>query len=627
MKNIPFWKNQLISKFVICLLLVMLIPFSLLLFMTSKKIADNEYSQTSETLANSLEVISLTADYRLSSIESMYITVLTDREFTNHIIKLEEHQSPMTYDDYLHVRAIKNTMTSLSVQNSDIRHVYLYCPVARRFFNSSINWDPSYNDCDFSDTAWYQSYLDAQNGHPWNITLSPIDEQKILSSYRTVEKPQLITSGILSINVDAETIVQIMASANPYDSSSFCILTDASGGYISTREIPEELLDAAFSSIGIPSVNSVDSDTDVVSDSGADSSFDTDSGYGADSSFVSDSGSISDSGATTFEYENQTYFLTFRQSEYSGFTYILGIAKSAMPSSSSSIRQLIIWYSLDVLFIIIIFIILAYIFFLHPIHTLATSMRKSQDGDFSVRLPETSNDEIGQINHRFNRMNQSIQELIDENYVKEIGKRTLELKLLSNQINEHFLYNILDSIHWIARRNHDTLVSRAVQSLAEFYRISLSCGSDTIRVSELKRMLENYLFLQKMRFDDILQYDITIDDTLLNCTVPKYLFIPLVENAISHGIKNETDGVVCVSLQRQENEILFRVSDNGCGISKERMEEILTAIREADFSNNDCFALKNLNMQLSLHFHDHPGIHLESTEGVGTVAWFTIPFS
>ena len=210
MKNIPFWKNQLISKFVICLLLVMLIPFSLLLFMTSKKIADNEYSQTSETLANSLEVISLTADYRLSSIESMYITVLTDREFTNHIIKLDEHQSPMTYDDYLHVRAIKNTMTSLSVQNSDIRHVYLYCPVARRFFNSSINWDPSYNDCDFSDTAWYQSYLDAQNGHPWNITLSPIDEQKILSSYRTVEKPQLITSGILSINVDAETIVQIV---------------------------------------------------------------------------------------------------------------------------------------------------------------------------------------------------------------------------------------------------------------------------------------------------------------------------------------------------------------------------------------------------------------------------------
>lgn len=585
MKKLSKIKNSLTLKFVLCLTLFMFVPFSLILILTSRKIAEDEHDQTSDTLRNNLEVISLTVDHRLSNIEALSNTLLTDSEFTEHVTNLGMYQLTMTYEDYLHIKGIKSAISSLTFQNDDIDSVFLYNTSFRRFFNTSVNWDSKYNHWNLRDYEWYTTYLNMEKGQSWHITTSPTDDEMIVCLYRSIKKPPNQVCGIYSVNVHPDTIKEIMSSANPYDSDSFCLMVNESGQYISTRYISDELISAVLEEV----------------------------------SFTQKSG-------TTDLYVDDTQFhLGYHRSEHSGFYYVLGINQANIVSTSSSIHQLLYWYILDILLILLIFMLLVYMFFLKPLNRLSSGMVQSQAGDFSARLPEHSNDEISQINHRFNRMNQSIEELINENYIKELDKRTLELKLLGNQINEHFLYNTLDSIHWMARKNDDYLVSQAIYHLSDFYRISLSYGSDMILVSKLKQMLESYLFLQKIRHMDHMHYEIQIDEELLSYSVPKHLFIPLIENAITHGIRNISDGVVCVNLTREGECMRFQVTDNGNGISEKRMKEIMTCLEEADFGNNDCFALKNLNRQLQLHFKNSDGIHMNSTQDIGTIVWFMIP--
>ncbi len=585
MKKITRFKNSLTVRFILCLILVMMVPFSILLMLTSRNIAENEYEQECETLENSLDVIALTMDHRLSAIETLSNTLLTDAEFTEHVTDLTVYRHPMSYEDYLHIKGIKSAISSLVFRNDDIKNLYLYSTSTHRFFNTSVNWDPSYNNLYLHDTIWYQTYQNMVNGNSWQITTSPIDQEKIVSLYRTIKKPKNRIGAVYSVNISENTIVDIIKSANSYNTDSFCLLIDSSGNIISTETLSQNFLSAIYAAI---------------------SAYQTER-------------------TTTINFEDETYYLTYQNSDQSGFGYILGINQDDIPSSSSSIRNLLNAYLINALLAIFICILLAYVFFLKPIGRLSSGMHKSQAGDFSARLPEHSNDEIGQINHRFNRMNQSLEELINENYIKELEKRTMELKLLGNQINEHFLYNTLDSIHWLARKNGDHMVSQSIRHLTDFYRISLSYGSDTISIEELKQMLESYLFLQQMRHMDHMQYEISIDEKFMAYSVPKYLFIPLIENAVMHGIRNISDGVVCVSLYKQEDAIRFQVTDNGIGISKERLQEIRLGLNQADFNNSDCYALKNLNRQLALHYKDSSGVHIESTEGYGTVVWFVIP--
>lgn len=176
-------------------------------------------------------------------------------------------------------------------------------------------------------------------------------------------------------------------------------------------------------------------------------------------------------------------------------------------------------------------------------------MRRSENGDLSVRLPDEGRGEIQEIYHRFNKMNASIAHLIEENYVSEIRKQSFELKLLSTQINEHFLYNALDAIRWMAQREHAPVTGQSICSLASFYRIGLAYGSDTITVQELHEMTGSYLLIEQLLNPDML-YEVSIAPELFGQRVPKYLFVPLLDNAIAHGIKALPGGGVCVSLER-----------------------------------------------------------------------------
>lgn len=101
----------------------------------------------------------------------------------------------------------------------------------------------------------------------------------------------------------------------------------------------------------------------------------------------------------------------------------------------------------------------------------------------------------------------------------------------------------------------------AVRALATFYRISLAYGSDMITIQNLFCMIDSYLQIQKILLGERLSYEINISQELFPVLVPKYIFIPLVDNAIQHGIKGFEDGVVCVVMEKKTDSIRFKVTD------------------------------------------------------------------
>ena len=146
-----------------------------------------------------------------------------------------------------------------------------------------------------------------------------------------------------------------------------------------------------------------------------------------------------------------------------------------------------------------------------------------------------------------------------------------------------------------------------------------------ITIQNLFCMIDSYLQIQKILLGERLSYEINISQELFPVLVPKYIFIPLVDNAIQHGIKGFEDGVVCVVMEKKTDSIRFKVTDNGHGIDHERYIEILNALQKNDPEDTDCFALKNLNAQLILFYENYKGIHIDTKEGYGTSIWFDLP--
>ena len=147
--------------------------------------------------------------------------------------------------------------------------------------------------------------------------------------------------------------------------------------------------------------------------------------------------------------------------------------------------------------------------------------------------------------------------------------------MVLSQLNEHFLYNTLDCIHWLAR-NDVSEISDVVFSLSRFYSLSLSNGRDVIPVREIIGIIRSYMDIQLVRRPDGFRYQCSVDASLEELLVLKYLFQPLVENAVIHGLADTTsDGLVDISFTRVGDSLRFQVTDNGKGIAPER----LTAIR------------------------------------------------
>ena len=260
-----------------------------------------------------------------------------------------------------------------------------------------------------------------------------------------------------------------------------------------------------------------------------------------------------------------------------------------------------------------------------PIARLEKFAASLAGGDLQARAPETPVTELHELTQSLNTMAGRLQDLIDENRREQENLKKSELRALQAQINPHFLYNTLDAIVWLAEAGQSREVIHITRALSDFFRISLSQGKDWIPLSEEIKHLTGYLTIQKIRYRDILDYQIDIPEELGSCQVLKLLMQPLVENAIYHGVKHRRGrGLVRVTGRMEDSWLILEVADNGAGMTDERLAQVREGLSGSG-AESAGYGLFNVNKRIQLYYNQPQGVWIESRPGEGTSVTLKLP--
>ncbi|OCT12761.1 hypothetical protein A8709_30830 [Paenibacillus pectinilyticus] len=272
-----------------------------------------------------------------------------------------------------------------------------------------------------------------------------------------------------------------------------------------------------------------------------------------------------------------------------------------------------------------------------PLRKLAYGMKQLRTGNFTIQLEDTRVDELGYVIESFNRMAENQKTLIRDHYEKQLLLSKMELKFLQSQINPHFLYNTLDSIYWTAKNYEADEISEMVLNLSKFFRLSLNKGNETFSVKETIEHLKYYIKVQQLRFLDhfTVRYDIAEESAHYH--VLKLLLQPLVENAVLHGLeKQSTGGELAITTYLDGPQLVIEVSDNGVGVSDEKLHYICSKLEEASLLANegfstdfkkekDLFGLRNVVMRMKMYYGQDAQFLFESGYHMGTRITLRLP--
>lgn len=230
--------------------------------------------------------------------------------------------------------------------------------------------------------------------------------------------------------------------------------------------------------------------------------------------------------------------------------------------------------------------------------------------------------EVQTLSESFAHMVKIIQELMNKVKQEEISLRKTELKALQAQINPHFLYNTLDSIQWMCEQGKTPEAVKMVGALAKLFRISISRGKELIPIADELNHAKSYLVIQSYRYKNQFTYEFDVEEGISSYLCNKITLQPIIENAIYHGIDRMVDeGLIRIEAKSDGNDIEFRVSDNGAGMTAEQCENILRKER----SDSSGIGIKNVNDRIKIFFGDEYGIRIESEQDVGTTIMIRFP--
>ena len=245
-----------------------------------------------------------------------------------------------------------------------------------------------------------------------------------------------------------------------------------------------------------------------------------------------------------------------------------------------------------------------------PLQQLETAMEQfEQDADHFAFQAVRGTREVQNLSDSFGHMVGRIQQLMTTVREEEIVLRKTELKALQAQINPHFLYNTLDSIAWMCERGKNADAVQMVHALARLFRISISRGHELIPIEKELQHAEAYLQIQKYRYKNQFTYHFTVDEDCVHCLCNKITLQPIIENAIYHGLDRMVDeGRILIRIYSEGEDVVFRVEDNGVGMSEEQCRSIL----HKEPGDNSGIGIKNVNDRIKIYFGKEYGLSIES---------------
>lgn len=259
--------------------------------------------------------------------------------------------------------------------------------------------------------------------------------------------------------------------------------------------------------------------------------------------------------------------------------------------------------------------------FVQPIKDFQTVMHEAQNGNLQVSFNPHTGDEFDDLAESFILMVKEIRELIHQVYVEQSSKRKAEIAALQANIKPHFLYNTLETIHWMARRRNADEIVEAVDALSDLFRVGFSSNHELGTVDLECTHVESYLKIQKLRYADILDYVMVIDPGVGSLPLQKTILQPIVENALYHGIKESGHaGKIMISAGLFEGDLVINIQDNGVGLSPEALTRVRNTLEQAsDPDQQHGSGMSNVHQRLILSFGPPYGLTIDSRLNIGTV--------
>jgi len=261
-----------------------------------------------------------------------------------------------------------------------------------------------------------------------------------------------------------------------------------------------------------------------------------------------------------------------------------------------------------------------------PLHTVVEGMKEMEEGNLTVHVEPAGQSEIRTMIHSFNRMVRELKASIEENEQVQQKKHQAEVRALQSQINPHFLVNTLNSIRFMAQVSKFDGIRKMAEALIKILSCSFRGSISFYTVREELDVLDSYLYLMKIRYSDGFEVVYDIDETCLDCKVPRLILQPIVENSIVHGLAEKEDdiGHLTVRLKASGDSLIFTVEDDGRGMTEEEIRQLLTH-RERAEGDNTSIGVENVLSRLKLNFGSRYGIRMESQPGQYTKTILTIP--
>lgn len=250
---------------------------------------------------------------------------------------------------------------------------------------------------------------------------------------------------------------------------------------------------------------------------------------------------------------------------------------------------------------------------LRQFYEILQSMRTVEKGDLSVRITARSRDEMGELGSQLNKMLDRIQDIMEENINREVLVKNSEIRALQNQINAHFIYNVLESIKMMAEIDEEYEISDAITSLGRLLRYSMKWTSKNVLLKDELDYIYDYMALINLRYDFTITLSTNISEELMQQEIPKMSLQPVVENAILHGIEPlGVDSTIYIKAWVEEGDCIIEISDAGQGMTDAELK-ILTdrlhgKVEKAEGRGG--IGLKNVHDRIGLEFGPEYGLEI-----------------
>ena len=260
---------------------------------------------------------------------------------------------------------------------------------------------------------------------------------------------------------------------------------------------------------------------------------------------------------------------------------------------------------------------------LEAIDELQNAVAEMGRGNMDYRLQGQVFDEFKELGDACFSMVTQREELMLHNSELTERKRIMEIKQLEEQFNPHFIFNVLETLRYEIAIDA-AKASDMVMAFANLMRYSIYYGSTIVPLQTDIEYINDYLLLQKMRYNRRLNYHIDIPEELMGCKIPKLLLQPVVENSLVHGMKDIRSIAINISAWKEKGQLKLCVEDNGSGIREEKLEELRKGLEREDVYREH-IGLYNSHRVVRLLYGPESGMTIESSPGNGTKVTVTLP--